>query len=387
MKLIAVLLLCSTTIYSQIELKEQIIDNGIIYKKIINVKDTLSIDVLKIDFSKGNYSIKSVKANNLLGARETTSRMIKEFSDSCNLVIAAINADFFEADGEVVNNMIYEGEFVKAVKFTDSPYNNFVNTQFAITKNNEPLIEQFVFSGNIIFSDGTIESINRINSTVDSNSISLFNKFQGVKTPSAPENWSVSETILSPLYESGDTSFFIVKEEFQQGGNYRIPESGFIISANNQYSSYLERNLSIGDTVKMLLKLNPFYQNIRSLTGGWPLLVNKGENIIRLNPETEGVIDRFSNNRHPRTGIGFSADSTIIYFVTVDGRQKHSRGMTLEEFSDLMIREGVYYGLNLDGGGSTVMIINNEIVNSPSDIEGERKVGNCLLLIKRTDIQ
>lgn len=382
MKLLAALLIAFATIHSQIEIKEQIIDSGILYKKIINADDTLSVDILKVDLSKSNYIIKSVKAKNLLGARKTTSDMAEEFSDSGYNVIAAINADFFEDDGEVVNNMIYEGEFVKAVKFTDSPFNDFVNTQFAITFENRPLIEQFVFSGSLIFPDGTIENLNRINSRADSNSIMLYNKFQGTETPTAPEDWNVLETVLLPLLEFGDTLFFTVGDEFKQGGNRQIPENGFIISANNQYSFYLERNLSIGDTVKILLKLNPYYPKIRSLTGGWPLLVKDGENVIQSNPNKEGVISRFSENRHPRTGIGFSQDSTIVYFLTVDGRQRHSRGMSLLEFADLMIQEGIYHGLNLDGGGSTVMIVNDKVVNSPSDFMGERAVGNCLLLIK-----
>jgi exopolysaccharide biosynthesis protein len=61
-----------------------------------------------------------------------------------------------------------------------------------------------------------------------------------------------------------------------------------------------------------------------------------------------------------------------------------SRGMSLLEFADLMIDEGIYQGLNLDGGGSTTMIINNKVVNSPSDNTGERAVGNCLVLIKKS---
>jgi exopolysaccharide biosynthesis protein len=57
--------------------------------------------------------------------------------------------------------------------------------------------------------------------------------------------------------------------------------------------------------------------------------------------------------------------------------------MSLEEFADLMISEGIYQGLNLDGGGSTTMVIKNEIVNYPSDSTGEREVGNSLVLIKK----
>lgn len=376
------LILLLTTINAQIKIDEQFISQGVIYKKIINSTDTLSIDILKIDLSEDKYVIRSVKAKNLLNQRETTTDMAKALNDSGYNVIAALNADFFETDGELVNNMISEGEFVKAVKFTDSPYNQFVNSQFAVTYDNKLIIEQFVFSGNIILPDGTIEAIDRINSKADSNSITLYNTFQGERTPLASEGWIVTETILIPLTISEDTSFFIVGNNFQQGGNHQIPEKGFILSANSKYAYFVERNLSAGDTVKIILRLNPHHPEIRSLTGGWPLLVKDGKNIIKHTPDIEGVIPRFSENRHPRTGIGFSKDSTTVYFITVDGRQKTSKGMSLLEFADLMIEEGVYQGLNLDGGGSTAMIINNKIVNNPSDETGERAVGNCLVLIK-----
>lgn len=383
-KLLMPLLFFISITRAQIKVDEQIISPGVVYKKIVNITDTLSIDILTIDLSNEDYIIKSVKADNLLGSRQTTSDIAKVFTDSGYNVTAALNADFFEADGEVISNMVYEGQFVKAVKFTDSPFNEYVNSQFAITYDNKPLIEQFVFSGSIIFPNGAVESISRINSKSDSNSISLYNLYQGNNTPSAPEDWIVKEALLIPLPGSVDTSFFIFGSDFQSGGNLQIPENGFIISANNKYAYYLERNLSTGDTVKILLRLNPYYSDVRTLTGGWPLLVKDGKNVIRLNPDREGVIPRFSENRHPRTGVGFSKDSTTVYFITVDGRQPHSRGMTLLEFADLMIEEGVYQGLNLDGGGSTAMVVENKVVNKPSDETGERAVGNCLVVIKRS---
>ncbi len=370
-------------VHSQIKVDQQIISPGVVHKKIINSNDTLAINILKIDLNNSDYVIKSVKAGGLLSSRETPSSMAKVLTDSDYDVIAAINADFFESDGEVIYNMISEGQYVKAVKFTDSPFNDYVNSQFAITFDNKPLIEQFVFSGFIIFPDGTIESINRINSKPDGNSIILYNHFQGERTPPAQENWIVNEAILVHLAESGDTSIFIVGSNFQKGGSMRIPEDGFILSATQKFSYYLERNLVVGDTVKIILRLTPNIYRIRSLTGGWPLLVRDGNNVLKSEPNVEGVIPRFSENRHPRTGIGFSKDSSTVYFITVDGRQSHSRGMSLNEFAECMIDEGVYQGLNLDGGGSTVMLINNKIVNKPSDATGERKVGNCLVVLKR----
>jgi exopolysaccharide biosynthesis protein len=381
-KIILITFLFLIAVFPQINVTEEIIGNGILYKKIVNTIDTLSIAILKIYLPTKEYELKTLKANNLLNSKETTSGMVKSLTDSGYNVIAAINADFFEADGEIVGNMISEGDFVKAVKFTDSPFNPFVNSQFAVTYDNKLMIDQFVFKAQLILPDGTVEQINRINSLPDSNSITLYNSFQGDITLQAKDKWYVSEISLIPIKKSSDTLFCVVQDSFNIGGKMKI-SSQLILSANNKSAHYLEREILLGDTLKIILNFNPGITNVQSLVGGWPRLVKDGVNLIRLNDSIEGVMPGFSKNRHPRTGIGFSRDSSTVFFITVDGRQKSSRGMTLEEFADLMIEEGIYQGLNLDGGGSTTMIINNKIVNNPSDQTGERKVGNCIVLLKK----
>ncbi len=381
-KLIIICILLAINAYPQIKIQEQSIDKGIVYKKIINTIDTLSIDILKIDLSTNNYELRTVKANNLLNSKGTTSEMVKTLTDLGYNVVAAINADFFEADGEIINNMISEGDFVKAVKFTDSPFSPFVNTQFATTKDKKLLMEQFVFNGQLFLPHGISEPISRINSKADSNSVTLYNSFQGEYTPTAEVNWFVSEINLQSIRKNHDTLFCIVSDSFQHGGNKEI-NLDFVLSANNKFARYLEREIKTGDTLKIILQMNPNYLNINQLVGGWPRLVRDGNNLISINDSLEGSLPRFTNNRHPRTGIGFSEDSSTVYFITVDGRRQTSRGMTVLEFADLMITEGIYQGLNLDGGGSTTMIVNNKVVNSPSDITGERKVGNCILLVKK----
>ena len=381
-KFIIISILLAINAYPQIKIQEQSIDKGIVHKKIISTIDTLSIDILKIDLSTNDYELRTLKANNLLNSKETTSVMVKTLTDSGYNVVAAINADFFEADGEIINNMISDGSFVKAVKFTDSPFNPFVNTQFAITEDKKLLMDQFVFSGQLILPDGISEPINRINSKADSNSVTLYNSFQGEYTPTAEVNWFVSEIDLESIRKNYDTLFCIVSDSFQHGGNKKI-NSDFVLSANNKFARYLEREIKTGDTLKIILRMNPNYLNINQLVGGWPRLVKDGLNLMKINDTAEGDLPRFSKVKHPRTGIGFSKDSTLIYFITVDGRQESSSGMTLMEFADLMIDEGIYQGLNLDGGGSTTMVVNNKVVNSPSDMTGERKVGNCIVLIRK----
>jgi exopolysaccharide biosynthesis protein len=67
--------------------------------------------------------------------------------------------------------------------------------------------------------------------------------------------------------------------------------------------------------------------------------------------------------------------------VTVDGRQPgESIGMSLTMLADLLIEFGASEAINLDGGGSTTMVIRNTVVNKPSDATGERPVSDAILI-------
>lgn len=67
--------------------------------------------------------------------------------------------------------------------------------------------------------------------------------------------------------------------------------------------------------------------------------------------------------------------------VTVNGRQPGvSVGMTLEELAELMIELGAVDAMNLDGGGSTTMVIRDRVLNIPSD-GTERPVSNAIVII------
>lgn len=381
MKFLTILFFSFYSIFPQINVQETQITDGVIHKRIVNQSDTLVINILKVDIKRPDITIRAVKANELLGTKETTSQMFERYRLSGFNVIAAVNADFFEANGEVISNMISNGEIVKAVKFSDSPFNEFTNSQLAVDTDDNLFIDQFVYSGNLILPNGISEEIHRVNAKPDSNSIILYNRFQGKITPDLPKEWFVVDFVMFPLFSIGDTLICLTngKTTFR---NFEVPKQGLILSANNKYGYYLDREIQVGDTIKIVNEFSPKIKNLKSLIGGWPVLVKDGQNMIRRNSSLEGVTEKFSEQRHPRTGIGFSSDRKNLFLITVDGRQQSSRGMTLLEFANLMLTEGISDGLNLDGGGSTTMVINSKVVNNPSDATGERLVGNSLLIIR-----
>lgn len=98
----------------------------------------------------------------------------------------------------------------------------------------------------------------------------------------------------------------------------------------------------------------------------------------------------FVSNRHPRTAVGIRPDGTTLLFV-VDGRSKESEGMSLDELTKTLKWLGCTDVLNMDGGGSTTLYLqdwhNNGIVNYPIDNgrfdhKGERSVSNAILILK-----
>jgi len=72
---------------------------------------------------------------------------------------------------------------------------------------------------------------------------------------------------------------------------------------------------------------------------------------------------------HPRSAVGYDSDNQKLWLLVVDGRQKgYSEGMTTRELADLLLEWGCSDGINLDGGGSSVLIA--------KDREGKRRVIN-----------
>ena len=79
----------------------------------------------------------------------------------------------------------------------------------------------------------------------------------------------------------------------------------------------------------------------------------------------------------PRTAIGQRADGSIIFLV-IDGRQTKSIGASLRDLQNIMIKYGAVNATNLDGGSSSTMYYEGEVINNPCDTLGERSVPSAI---------
>jgi exopolysaccharide biosynthesis protein len=102
--------------------------------------------------------------------------------------------------------------------------------------------------------------------------------------------------------------------------------------------------------------------------------VTNWREVENLNPLT------FLDVRHPRTLIGVDRRG-FIWLIAVDGRQPgYSLGMTFADLMTLADRLELRDALNLDGGGSTTMVVKGVVVNKPSEASGARAVSDAIIV-------
>ena len=167
-------------------------------------------------------------------------------------------------------------------------------------------------------------------------------------------------------------------------GDTDIPAGGWVVSGHGASRAWVLANLKEGARVELKSHVRfrpspPFVPEF--VIGGGPRLVADGRPAAATD---RGIYpEGFAAARHPRTAAGVRADGRIL-LVTVDGRQPEmSVGMTIAELAALLIELGAVEAVNMDGGGSTAMVVRGKVVNSPSDLTGERAVGDALLVFPR----
>jgi hypothetical protein len=170
-----------------------------------------------------------------------------------------------------------------------------------------------------------------------------------------------------------------------------IPADGYVLSGSGDAADFLRANAAPGVRPHLHLGLregaHPFaLLPWTSIVNGGPRLVAGGQPWITsaeegfYYPDDPGFSYRFAIRRNPRTFVGVRRDGTLL-LVTIDGRQPGvSAGASFAEEADVMVALGARDALNLDGGGSSTMVVGGRVVNSPSDATGERPVSDVLVL-------
>lgn len=268
--------------------------------------------------------------------------------------VAGVNGDFFhlQLNTPPFGPNISGGEWISAA----TPNNGWYT--FGVTADNKPVIDHFTFEGTVTAANGNthpLAGINRAASWTDS--VHSHVRKLHLYTPA----WGSS---LERGHDSHytPTEVLVIDDIVAEISIHKplpvpVPENGYILrgNGNDTVVQFIQENLHIGDSISIDYSMKPSNANdshisdFQMMIGGHTLLVNDG----KASSFTTNV-NSIGGNRS-RTGVGYSQDSRYVYLITVDNNGP-SKGMSLREFQQLMVKLGVWKGMNLDGGGSTTMV-------------------------------
>lgn len=328
-------------------------------------------------------------------AKVTTMAEDYEASHPGWKVVAAINGDFFDINATKnypytsSGSMMVDGELYKAS--TSWPILGINNSgvgdklvglnvgEFSSSK--LPYLSIYDENDNIIKEF----NISKVNDKATGDEIAVYfalydNKHKVV--PITVENGYVVDSCLESVAFSKE-SFFGKGEITFENMTIELGRNQFAIqTSNSEVLSYLKQGVKIRVQHKMI---NDKLNNVDAAIGYHDKIIIDGE------PTLDG--EDYGRVRAPRTLIGMKEDGSIIMIVA-DGRQASLGyyGICQEELAAVISHYGMVNGYQLDGGGSSTMVILKDgkltIMNSPSDSYGAtaRNDSNCLLVVMRVPI-
>ncbi len=324
-----------------------------------------SIHILHVDPSKARIEAERALGNGI--GREQTSSMAQR-----RAALAAVNGGFFRIGGR------FDGEPDGILKIRENWYSDPSLPRGAI--------------GWTLFAEE--RWIGRVAMKWELNVNGTAYSIDGINRPRAPAeavlyNWAFHRSTLS---DPGGREYRIASGRIssaESGGDAAIPAGGYVYSLGAE-SKVRTEELRAGLPATIQGSVIPAdgraaeqgaWNRADYIVGGVPVLIQSGEIVVDFSPER--ARPGFAEDRHPRTAVGFLPGTSWV-FVVVDGRQPDlSLGMTLPELAAFMKALGCHSALNLDGGGSTTMVLRGRIVNSPSDAQGERPVSDAFLIFER----
>ena len=289
--------------------------------------------------------------------------------------VAAVNGGYFEMTGT------FQGESVGALKIDGEWVSEPEQERAALglsTANGqiEAVIDQIELSVELMAPNGETVAVDGINrGRIDDELILYRPIFHRVTLTEAD---GIEVVVRSQS----------VTEIRDGQGSSPIPADGYVLSANDSKRDWLRTRISIQDTVTVREIVYPqdignqlWWESAEHIISGGPLLVRDGVATTAEEQDAEGFDRRFYGWWHPRTAVYIKADGTFVFVTITAANPKVRRGMRLSRLANLLLEWGAKDALNLDGGGSTMMVINGEIVSTrlplppkPKTARGNRRI-------------
>lgn len=342
----------------------------------------MEIHVLEMDLTNPYLTMEVWNGGQAAVACETPTSVYSRYQKDGLQVVAAHNGDFFTTNlGETgISRMGLIGA-------GDVIFNPTGNPLFVIDEENRPWIDYVNFSGTLTAGEAStrIHTVNQLRLEwepgTQANQLSLYTPAFGSKMHANSSGGTVA--VLKPV--SGSVAFPVNKpiqmsvvERLANPGQIAIPEDGAVLHGVGSSAAWLD-GLQAGQVVTVTLGASlPSYSDVKTIRDA---IGGSGHIILR-----NGQITNINNpDCHPRTFMGISKDAKTIWSVIVDGRWASSAGIDLDDEGRVLQWLGAWDGINLDGGGSSCMVVNEEIKNHPSD-GPERAVGNGVIFYSTSPV-
>lgn len=329
------------------------------------------------------------------GARETVRNQAARYDDELNWwgqsygqrnkVVVAINGDFFNlTTGLMTGGSIQGGWYVK--RFMDwggtSGFSWSINRDLFIGDCVRHISDrQYV----TFHRNGSRIEFSAINAAPPSNAMTIF-------TPQYDSDTNTGTTVTEVLVELTRPMMVVpgpgqvagtIRQIRQNLGSTPIPFGHVVLSATGTVATSLAAVARVGDLIGISQEITSYTKDCSAYrTLDWSkTYASVGGNFTFLR---DGVLQSTTNagltNRAPRTAVAYN--NTYVFFIVCDGRDPGtSVGMSMAELG-AFCRDtlGVTWGVNMDGGGSSTMVVNGAVMNNPSD-GVERTVSNGVQMI------
>lgn len=336
----------------------------------------LKVCVTEIDMTNPYIVMETCMGSGNSWGVETPVHMATRNTSPGHEVVAAFNGDFFMTSpiyeiGIPLSGQVTNGEMLEST-------HNCVC--FLMDDNQHPYFDRLKFTGQItcgddVFSLNLVNRLRYYNEAIADNQSVLFTNAFGPTTYYYSTSGKMVQ--LRPAegpfqWKPNGVEQCVVDSVFDAKGLKSIPDGKAILWLKGTFAEHAA-TMSKGDELSVSFKLE--FNNVPGDVKIHQLIGGSGD-IIMQNGE---FVDDW-NELHPRTAVGFNADTTRLYFVVVDGRQDISIGATLKDMMGIFVALGAANAMNLDGGGSSCMVVNDEVINSPSDGQVRPVANGCLLI-------
>jgi exopolysaccharide biosynthesis protein len=256
---------------------------------------------------------------------------------------------------------------------TDTTYKRRLTPQQFFEKNNRPLLVVngtfFSFTTNqnlnVVIKDGEMVSYN-VHTIAGKGKDTLTYRHPlgsaiGIdKKRNADVAWLLTDSTKKIAYANQISTAQAFKDSISKPSFKYISKSTIYFGGNS--------------VIGQMHKKNTFKKwKMKTAIGGGPVLVQNGAIRITNNEELK-FTGKAIDDKHPRTCMGYTKDGRLIVMVIQGRLPGIAVGASLTQQAKLLVDLGCVEALNLDGGGSSCMLINCKETIKPSDKEGERAV-------------